>query len=291
MKLLKAFKVVLLFLAVFFLAERFCRSQTAGFRPGKTLIDHSHEEKWDVSFSCEQNERAKKILSQEFYFLGSGVQCYAFLSKDGQTVLKIFKPYHQWPPNPILSSLPLPSSFKKSVILAREKRLNAIFESAQIAYLDLPEETGVFYLHLNRTKDEFPIVKLYDKLGICHEIPVDQMAFALQKKATLALTHFTAENGTQTIDEIFALAMKRCKKGIGCSDSALYKNVGFIENHAIMIDIGSLSKNPFLQKSYHLKREVLAEMGELKKYLQRHHPELLNHYYENVTKVLEQPPS
>lgn len=269
--------------------ERFCRSQTAGFRPGKTISDHCFEEKWDVAFSPDEEEQARQILSQPYYFLGSGVQCYAFLSEDKQTVLKIFKPYHLWPPTHILSSLPLPLSFRKRTIAAREKRLSSIFESAKIAVIDLAEETGVFYLHLNTTEHEFPCITLYDKLGISHQIPLDQTAFALQKKAELAFDHFTKENGKETVNQLFALVVQRCKKGIENSDAALYKNVGFVANKAILIDIGSFSKNPFLKKAYMLKKEVLSETRELKEYLKRHYPELLNDYYENVAKVLETP--
>ncbi|HSX03459.1 MAG TPA: hypothetical protein VLG76_01885 [Rhabdochlamydiaceae bacterium] len=258
----------LLFILCFFAIERFCRLQTNGFSVNKIYSDHPFEEKWEVNNS----EQVDKLLSEPFYFIGSGVQYYAFVSADQKTVLKIVKPYHLCP-NFILSKLPFPKAIKE-----RKKRLDAIFQSAKIAYEELKEETGLIFLHLNRTHDKYPKVKLYDKLGICHEVSLDESAFALQKKAK---SFFSEPLLKQTIDRTFSLIQKRCKKGISNSDAVLSKNFGFVEDHAIEIDIGSFTKNPFISKPYATKRELLLETFELKQQL-KDDPELLKYYYEKI---------
>ncbi len=242
--------------------------QTGGFSVNKIYSDHPFEEKWEVA------TQTSDALSQPFYFLGSGVQYYAFISEDQKTVLKIVKPYH-FCPNFILSKLPLPK-----IKAARQRRLDAIFQSAKIAYEELKEETGLLFLHLNRTQGKFSKIKLYDKLAICHEVSLDNSAFVLQKKAE---PFFSNSDLKQMIDKTFALIRKRSEKGIANSDAVLSKNFGFSQDEAIEIDIGSFTKNSHIAKPYAIRREILLETHELRNQL-KDDPELLHYYYEALQK-------
>lgn len=269
MNLLKKFKIILIFIVSFFIIERFCRLQTDGFHLNKIYSDHPFDQKWEV----QADEKETVVLAQPFYFLGSGVQYYAFVSEDQKTVLKIVKPYH-FCPNFILSKLPLPK-----VKMARQKRLEAILHSAKIAYEQLKEETGLLFLHLNSTEGKYEKVKLHDKLGICHEVSLDQTAFVLQKKASPFSSHSDLKTA---IDQTFALIRSRCEKGIACSDAVLSKNFGFLEGRAIEIDIGSYTKNPLVNKPYAIKREILLETAPLKNQIQKD-SQLLKYYYEKLS--------
>lgn len=286
---MKLWKKISLFLVLFLAAERFCRSQTEGFRIGKTLSDYPYQKKWEIAFSTEQEENVQKLLAQPFHFLGSGVQSYAFLGEDGETVLKIFKPFHMWPPNHILKQLPLPSGTKNKIVSDRNRRVEAIFQSAKIAYENLKEKTALVYLHLNTTKEKFTPITLYDKLGIKHTASLDQSAFALQKKAELMLPYFKEhpDEGKQIIGQLFELIILRCKKGIANSDPVFHKNFGLSEGKVVEIDIGSFSFNPFLQKTHLIKKEILYETLTLKTVLEEQFPELLEYYNEHLKKVIE----
>src|SRR5258706_12163985 len=78
---------------------------------------------WELSpLSAQEKENIDKILTEPFSFLGSGGQCYAFVSKDEKYVLKFFKQ----------KANPCP-----------------LFNSCKIAYETLKEETGMLALHLN----------------------------------------------------------------------------------------------------------------------------------------------
>jgi hypothetical protein len=260
-------KFILLILALF-LVERFCRLQTEGFSVAKIMSGHPFDARWEA----QESPLTKELLAQPFYFLGSGVQYYAFVSEDQKTVLKIVKPYH-FCPNFILEKLPFPKARQE-----RKKRLEAIFQSAKIAFEELKEETALLALHLNRTEGRYPKVKLYDKLNICHEVDLDQYAFALQKKAKpYASQTDLRQLAIQTIE----LIRRRCTKGIACSDPALHKNFGFADGHLIEIDIGSFTRNPDLVKPYAIRREILFETAPLKRQL-KNDPELLHTYYETL---------
>ncbi|HSX11969.1 MAG TPA: hypothetical protein VLF61_00570 [Rhabdochlamydiaceae bacterium] len=235
----------------------------------RIFSDHPFDPEWEVS----DQTSPETLLSQPFYFLGSGVQYYAFVSEDQKTVLKIVKPYHLCP-NFILSPFP-------QVLAKRKKRLDAIFQSAKIAYEELKEETGLHFLHLNRTAGKYPHIKLYDKLGICHEVSLDDTAFALQKKADAYFSHTDLRS---MIDQTIALIRHRCEKGIACSDAVLSKNFGFSGEQAMEIDIGSFTRNPLLAKPYAIQRELLFETAPLKERL-KEEPELLQYYYEKLLEV------
>src|SRR3989304_3794415 len=86
--LLKLFLFCLLFVAV----ERFCYVQTQGFRVEKSLPPPHRDVRWHFPAPSEEERiELKKTLSQPFTFLSKGNECYAFVSEDGQYVLKFFK--------------------------------------------------------------------------------------------------------------------------------------------------------------------------------------------------------
>ncbi len=268
---------ILFILGALIALHRFCYWQTAGFRLDKIQSELPFE---PFPSSCPMEIDA--ILKQPFTFLGSGVQCYAFLSQDGTAVLKVFKHYHAWPNNALLKKWnwgPI-----DRIIHAREKRMEHIFNSCKIAYEEYREETGMLYLHLHRTDRFKRTVVLLDKIGIAHEIDLDQTAFALQKRADLVYPKLKAlmeqgdlEGAHRAIDALLALIRKRCQKGIANSDPIVHRNFGYIDDAAVEIDIGSFSKDPFLKKPYAIKRELFYETLELEEWLQKY-PELLEYY-------------
>ena len=273
---------ILLILAALVGVERFCYWQTAGFR-----LDKIRSEMTPSAGSYES-----EVLNQPFTFLGSGVQCYAFLSQDGTTVLKVFKHYHSWPHNALLKQIDLP--FTAKVLRAREQRMQHIFGSCKIAYEDYQEETGMIYLHLDRTEHFKRSVTLVDKIGIAHQVDLDSVAFALQKRADLVFPHLDAlmkkgdlKGAQQAIDSLLGLIQRRCQKGIANSDPIVRRNFGFIEGSAVEIDIGSFAKNPFLQKPYAIKRELFYETLELQEWLQKY-PELLEHFQTQINLLLHE---
>lgn len=276
MKILyKIFLVLLIFIAV----QQFCRSQTRGFNMNKTVADFPNDPEWDLPTPSEKEQHAiQQILNQPFYFLGRGVQCYAFISKDQKSVLKIFKHYHMGPSSRLLRQLPLTKSLnklRKMTLDERKKRMRSIFESLKIATLDLKQETGTLFVHLNTTHERFPSLQVFDAIGCAHVLSLDQTPFVLQKKAELlyptlekALASENYEDSKQMLFKLVDLIISRSKKGICNSDPVLKRNLGCIKDKAIEIDIGSFSKNPFLSSDCAIKREIIYETLELKEWLE-----------------------
>src|SRR5438445_301873 len=112
----RVFKL-LLFVALFIGAERFCHKQTRGF--ALSNIFPKEELEWPEQ---EISQEIKTLLSQPFTFLESGLECYAFVGEDGETVLKLFKHHHlrqaEW-----LTCLPLLKNVAKKLVKEKAERL------------------------------------------------------------------------------------------------------------------------------------------------------------------------
>ncbi len=153
--------LLILALPLFFGLERFCRWQTGGFRPSKVMCERPHTFHYPVPPpSAGALKEINQLFEKPFTFLGRGVQCYAFLSADGTTVLKLFKHHHFGLPSDLLHYLP----GSKSVLQKRNRRLQHIYKSALIAASWLKNESGILYLHLEKTPDCHPTVIVCDKL-------------------------------------------------------------------------------------------------------------------------------
>jgi hypothetical protein len=186
------FAKFLFFILAFIALGKLCRTQTGGFKTVKTVGDMPYNSAWEMS-SFTQEQAVQEVLKQKFYFLGSGVQSYAFISEDGKSVLKLFKHYHMWPNTQLLRKVHLPfhlNEWCEKTIQEREKRMSCIFSSCKIAFEDCPEETGVYYLSLNLEKKEGSLT-LIDKLGIAHTLDTKNTPFLLQKKAIPLFPYFS----------------------------------------------------------------------------------------------------
>ncbi len=268
MKILKKFS---LFIVFFILCERFCTSQTDGFRVSKIIAFPS------------QDKTPLETLSQPFYFLGSGKQFYAFESKDHQVVLKFVKQSRR-KPLPWLANLPLPAplnTFRDRYLQKREKRLSELLESCQLASRDLARETGIIDTHLTPVQQQTHIVTLFDKLGVAHRVDLEQTQFVMQKKATL-LTTFSHES----IDEMLELTVSLSHKGVVNLDPMIKRNFGQSHGKMILLDFGSLKKDKKVTSFPYLQRSLFLQLLSLREHLQNNQPQDVAYFDEQMQKTL-----
>lgn len=272
--LLKIFLSLALFVAI----ERFCHKQTAGFSLNK-IGSTSSAPLIPQAVLDEDNV----FFDQPYHFLGSGGQCYAFLSEDGNTVLKLFKNHHvrlwNW-----LSSFSLPGkldSFRRQFLENNRHQSPAFFESCCIAFKDFRDRSGLIYLHLGKTAHIHKKLTLYDKIGVVHQIDLDQVDFALQKRVEMPREKLRTliqkndlDEAKACIDSIVGLILERCQKGIRDRDPNIRRNLGFIGTHAVEIDLGSFTKEESQKQPEVYLAELEQNTRKLKIWLERHCPEL-----------------
>jgi hypothetical protein len=194
----------------------------------------------------------QSILNQNFSYLGKGHQSYAFLSEDGQYVVKFFKFTYLKPSLfiDLLPTLPFVENYKKYVQKGKQKRLNRIFKGYRLAYEYDPANTGMLYIHLQKTNNLRKTLLVTDKYGVAYHVDLDPVVFVIQRKALMTrevLKGLIKENDLplfQTrIRQIFQMYVDEYKKGVYDSDHNVMSNTGFLENQAIRIDVGRLTYN------------------------------------------------
>lgn len=259
----------ILFLFLFFMIERFCHRQTDGFSITKIHSNLAFHPEWDVGeISIDEKACVEKILSQPFSYLASGGSCYVFASQDGRYVLKLFK-HHHLDPMTRLQSLPLPS-FLRYKLEKRAKKRERVFSSCKSAFTQLKEMTGLVYVQLNKQKLFKTRLTLIDKLGIKHEILLDEIEFLLQKKAEMAYSHIDRliaygdlEGAEAAVSELSRLVQEIAKSGFKDLDPNLDTNFGFIGNQAVKIDVGPLVQGVEKRPGARLKKWIKLRYPQL----------------------------
>ncbi|MCP5492026.1 MAG: hypothetical protein H7A40_03155 [Chlamydiales bacterium] len=266
----------LIFFACFTLVERLCHLATDGFSVMRIYPPFQIDSFFDPPAPSQE---VCKHLNQSYRYLGSGSQSFAFLSEDGQYVLKFFK---------------LKTGYWRVPSLSRPKRrresFTAAFQSCLIHADTFKDESGVVYCHLKASNHNLPTVTLIDRNRRLLSLDLSTLPFVLQKYAEPVdqrLLRFKKANdrksAEQTIDQLFNVLLKRYHLGLSDRDPNLITNFGFIDNQAVSIDVGGLVNNRQDLKTYFCEHEILKAKHKCNRWLYKHNPDLVDH----VEKIVE----
>lgn len=291
----KIFLIAFFFVCIVVI-KRFCYRQTDGFALSKIRSTLNFPQPWaDSSFSTIDQDGLTTILNQPYYYLAKGAQAYVFLSEDQQTVIKFFRLYHLLPPMWAIH-LHFPLHFeglRLRKIAQKKEELEKDFQSYVLAYHYLKEETGLLFVHLNKSENLFKKLTLYDKLNIAHQVDLDQMEFVVQQKATLLypameeLIHSQGmEASKKAISSLLHLLVKRCRLGIIDKDPDLNTNFGFLCTTPVQIDVGrfrierSEGGTPQVSQSY--REELFRITDNFRQWLDTKSPELASYLIQEI---------
>jgi hypothetical protein len=273
-----------IFICCFFITARFCKTETGKFTVLRITSNLTYHPEWETSpLSPAQESEVKNLLNQPYTYLSKGVQSFVFASEDGQYVIKFFRHDHL--------ALPFWSKFlpRKDPKLAKKNRkLGKDFLSYKIAYEILKKETGLVFLHLNKTKNFNQTLDLVDKLKIHHPINLDNYEFLIQKRASLlytALDQMIEENRVEdakaTLTKLVQLLAYRAQQGVSDKDPDLNTNFGVIGIDPIQIDVGRFRKGPVRLD----KNEIIRITDHLHQHLMVKCPELDLHLKTQIQKL------
>ena len=264
-----------------------CHKATDGFAIEKISSSLPFHPEWEVE--AEQKE-IEAIAKQKFYYLAKGAQCFVFASEDGKTVLKFFRHSHMRAPLwlTLFSFTGALETWRLEKIGKHEGKLGKDFASYKLAYETMRERTGISFLHLNKTNTLHTSVTIVDKLGIAHNLDLDQMEFLLQKRATLVyptldslIAEGKLEEAKGAIADLISLLKWRAEKGIFDKDPDLNTNFGFTEGKAVQIDVGRFK---FTGESGS-KEELLRITDNLQQWLEAKSPALKSHLLEEINRA------
>lgn len=279
----------LLLLPLFYLLSLFCQRETGGFTTTSLISYFEPRAEWEAPPLSSEIE---KILCQKFHYLGQGGQSFAFVSEDGNYVLKFFKLHRVLLPS-LLQKLPLPSFCQEWIGKKAGKKYKKIerdFTSYKLAFEELKEETGLLFLHLNPDKIFKKKLLLVDKLNSEIHLDVHAVPFVLQKRATGLYSHISCLNrdeAEKAFRAVFSLLINRCKKGIFDEDPRLHKNMGFIGERAIIFDAGRFLLDPQRADPEIYKRDLLSMTERFRGWIEMQHPELLASFDRQLTQALD----
>ncbi len=136
---------------------------------------------WELPSLSQEH---KNVLNQHYYYLGRGLQFYAFESADKQYVLKFMR-HQRLEPRPFFEWFCIVWPF--SILRDNEraqcfKRVGYMCHSLKVAMLYAPHETGLVFVHLNKSSNEYGKVQIFDKMGTAYDVNLDETEFVLQKK-------------------------------------------------------------------------------------------------------------
>lgn len=186
----------------------------------------------EIPKGSEETVSIAPLLQQKFTYLGEGSQMIAFASEDGSHVLKVFKARHE---KPYKFSRYLRSLGTKDFEQSNQKwkiKFQETCRRYKTAFFHLKEETGLIYLHFQKTPIPLPITLKGKTLDL------SQYPFIIQKRAVLAPEYIRAHpEGVHALKKLFRA---RTLKGFSDPRQTLSTNYGFIGNKPIQIDPGKI---------------------------------------------------
>ena len=259
------------------------------FNPSQIQSKLPHRAEWDVKISPNHDKFFYVLSQQQLNWLGRGMQVIVFETQDGKYVVK-FVQLGRMKENTDRGFFQ--NLLSKETKEKREERLQhreEIFSSSKMAFEELQDETGIIYIHLNRTENKLRGIKLVDRNGQSHRIRGDDASFLVQKKAAYVIPTLTQlmEKGDlsgakQRINHIIEMLLSLSRKGFVDGDDALIRNnnMGFTDDRAIYIDTGHMFKVANLNVMERMKYEFNVRLDPLEKWLNIMYPILGEHYRE-----------
>ncbi len=267
------------------------------FNPSTIISHFANSPEWDVKISPHHDRFFYVVTQQQLNWLGRGAQAYAFETGDGKFVVKFFQ-IGRIKEDDVEKGF-IGELFSKESKEKRKQRLEhrrEIFSSSKMCYEELPEETGIIYVHLNRTEDKIKGIKLVDRYGQSHRIRGDDACFVVQKKAKYLIQTISAhmDNGEfeaacARIDQIINLLYSVARKGFTDGDDALIRNnnIGFAEDKAIYIDTGHITRAPNINVRERMKYEFDVRLKPLENWLNVMYPKLAQYYSQKQIEVMK----
>jgi len=282
---------LLLFIFAIFTLDRHLLSHNHHFCLQNISGNLAFHPEWD-SNKPPSLDLDRDVFNQKYTYLSKGRQSYVFASDDGKYVLKLLifpiymRPFY-WISHPF--SLHLHPKRKAEKALYKSEKILTTCESFKIAYEELPEQTDVLFIHLNKSPFSQKKIEIVDALGHSYFLPIEKHYFIVQKKGehifpTLSqmINNQKTEEAKQLIDSIISLIVSRCQKGIADRDAILEKNYGWNGKRAIHFDVGRFARDDSLKDPKAYSQEVTKIMHSVATYLAQHDPALYEYYQNKV---------
>lgn len=280
----KAFLSFCIISLMFYGVGRLYYHFTDGFAISNITSTLPYDARWETrALTLEEKRDLDTLLSQPYRYLGKGCQSYVFGSEDGKYVIKFFK-YQRFRPQfwlRYLSFIPGVERYRLRKLHKKNCKLEGVFESWRLAFNELQEESGLVYVHLNKTKELRKPLVLYDKMGWRHELDLDGIEFLVQKRAHMLCDEIESLMVTDQLSQAKTLlktlvnqVLSEYHRGLADNDHALMQNTGVYEGHPIHIDVGQFVNNEKVKSPKFHMQELYTKTFKFRIWLQKRYPSL-----------------
>lgn len=257
---------------------------TGGFMVSNITSDFPFQPQWEVRPLMESEQaELTKALEQPYFYLGKGCQSYVFASQDGEYVIKFFK-YQRYRLQSWLAYFPpLPAivKYRQQKMEKKWNKLDGFVQSWKVAFENLKNETGLIYVHLNKTDQLQKSVILYDKIDQKHVVALDQMEFCIQRRAKMlcdTLLEYKEKGdlakAQQLIHHLLTMILAEYARGLADNDHALMQNTGVAHDRPVHIDVGQFVFNEKIKQPEIFHQELFTKTYKFKLWLRTHYPDL-----------------
>lgn len=282
-------KKLCLFVGIFcfcFGSVRLYYNLTDDFRSGNYLHEVPFHSEWkNAPLSSNEQTQLDSILSQKFFYIDKGAQSFVFLSQDGKHVLKLFKFKHLKPSLlfELLPSLGPLKTIKEDEKTRKYLKLESVFNGYHLAYDKHKKDSGLLYVHLNKGGFSGKKIQVKDKMGIWHELELDQLIYVLQEKAVTTrkemvrlLSSGNVAAAIERVNQIFDLYLREYAKGIYDRDHGVMHNTGFVHGstiYPIHLDIGKFSSEPSMRDVKVFRPDLLKIVNKFDLWFKENYPQ------------------
>jgi hypothetical protein len=223
--------------------------------------------------SAEETQELDAIFDQKFRYCGRGGQCWVFASADDKYVIKFFK-------------------YDRMRTQGYKKTIERTFRSYKLSYDLLRQETGIVYIHLNKTDSLHKTITVRDDRHRTFNIDLDDKEFLIQKKAKQIYPAIAAhmkkgqiDSAKQLLSSAIQLVIARSDKGIKDLDPFPRNNCGCFGDQAVFIDVGSFVPDENLKSEEGRKQEINRVMDRFMHWLTHDYPELAEYLAQELERL------
>jgi hypothetical protein len=273
--------VTIIAVVVFFSIRAYYR-WTDDFRLANITYELPHNSQWETNLSQEEYAHLVSLLKQPFTYVGKGAQAYAFASKDRKYVVKFFKFKHLKPNSFLekLDGLPFITEYHRWQSARKQRLVQSVFKGHKLAYDVHKKESGIIFLHLNKTSHLKLKVSLIDKLGFKRSIDLDSVIFVIQEYAqttrqamAAALDKGDLALAKKRMDGILELYLLEYQKGIYDRDHGVMHNTGFVQERAIHLDVGKLTKDEKIRQLSNYRQDLVKVVKKFEIWMRKNYPQ------------------
>lgn len=277
-------KILWICLSLFalFIIGRIYYRVTDDFRIGNITYDFKDDTRWNApSLTSTELASLSNIFDQKFTYLGKGAQCYAFASEDDDYVLKLFKFKHLRPTIwvTMLPDIALFKEYKQKESDRKAAKLHSVLGGYHLAYQYHKEGSGLLYLHFSPTNYLKKKVTIIDKIGLPHQLDLDQIVFLLQKKGETfrarlggLIKQGNIEGAKGSIGKILGMYVQEYRQGMWDRDHGVMHNTGFVKDEPFHLDIGKFSKDDKMRDPAVFKEDFRHIGWKIDTWIKTHYP-------------------